>query len=145
MRPRVTVCKMQERITRIHDGYELNAHGRFAWLHRFMWHKLKEWGAIGPAMRDHVEVLRLPVDNDSIFDRIFESYHDRFANYCQPTEVLIGPDTLSELISCPELRGYNSPFSFNAQAGFGKTIFNLPIRVVPQMEGVVVLDDRSRA
>lgn len=141
---RVVLYKMEERTLRVQEGYKLNAHGRFAWLHRLAWRTLKRWGAVKPAMRDHVEVLRLPIDNDSIFQRIAEARYDLMSRRRKPAEVLIGPNTLSELIGCPELRDYGSPFCFTATAGFDRTIFNLPIRVVPQMEGVIVLDEGSR-
>jgi hypothetical protein len=113
-----------------------------AWLHRLLWRSLQRLGALVPAMNEYVSVLRFPMDNDTVFGRIFESRRDLFANHRRPSEVLIGPNTLSELMDCPELRDYPSPIDFTAQCGFGKTIFSLPIRVVPQMEGVVVLDER---
>jgi hypothetical protein len=142
VRNHVVLYRTDERTFRIHEGYELNAHGRLAWLHRWLWRMLNRMGAVAPAMKECVEIIRLPVDNDSIFQRIFEARHDLFNRNRRPAEVLIGPNTLSELISCPEIRDYGSPFSLDARAGFGKTIFNLPIRVIPQMEGVIVLDER---
>jgi hypothetical protein len=140
---RVQLYRMQQSTRLIHGGYELYAHGRFAWLHRMLWRTLQRLGALKPSMNEYVDVLRLPLDNDSIFERIFESRRDLFARRRRPTEVLIGPNTLSELINCPELRDYGSPFSFTAHAGYDRTIFDLPIRVVPQMEGVLVLDERA--
>jgi hypothetical protein len=99
-------------------------------------------GAIAPAMNEYVDVLRFPMDNGSVFERIFESRRDLFMRHRKPSEVLIGPNTLAELINCPELRDYAAPIGFTAPAGFDRTIFNLPIRVIPQMEGVVVLDEK---
>lgn len=139
---RVQIYRMQQSTRLIHEGYELYAHGRLAWLSRWLWRALQRLGALKPAMNEYADVLRLPLDNDSIFERIFKSRRDLFAHNRRPVEVLIGPGTLSELINCPELRDYSSPFSFSAQAGFDRKIFDLPIRVVPQMEGVVVLDER---
>jgi hypothetical protein len=139
---RVVLYRAKEKARLVHEGYELYAHGRLAWLHRFLWRALDGVGALKPAMNEYVDYLRLPIDNDSIFQRILEARQDLFHRYRRPTEVLIGPSTLSELIGCPELRDYHSAFSFDARAGFGKTIFNLPIRVIPQMEGVIVLDER---
>jgi hypothetical protein len=139
---RVQIYRTVEKTRFLHEGWELNPRGRLAWLQRLFWRALGKMGALSPAMNEYVEVLRFPMDNDSVFRCIFESQSDLFMRHRRPSEVLIGPNTLSELIACPELRDYPSPISFNAHCGFGKTIFNLPIRVVPQMEGVVVLDER---
>lgn len=142
MSARVVLYHTEERHFRVQEGYKLNAHGRFARLHRWVWRMLKRHGVVVSAMKDCVEVIRLPIDNDSIFQRICEARHDLFSRNRRPSEVLIGPNSLAELINCPEIRNYGSPFSFDARVGFGKTIFNLPIRVLPQMEGVLVLDER---
>jgi hypothetical protein len=139
---RVQIYSMKEKTRLVHEGYSLRPHGRLAWLHRMLWRALEKLGALSPAMNQYVDVLRLPLDNDSIFERIFESRHDLFARHRRPAEVLIGPNTLAELINCPEVRDYPSPFIFTARAGFDRTIFDLPIRVLPQMEGVVVVDER---
>ena len=141
----VQTFKLDARSTFIPNGWGLRAHGRLAWLHRALWRILTKLGALSQSMEERVEVLRLPVDNDNIFQRILEAHEGAFANYARPTKVLIGPATMADLLNCPELRNWNSPFSFDAKAGFNRTIFNLPIYVVPQMEGVIVLDDRMPA
>jgi hypothetical protein len=145
MKNYVQMFKMDARTLSIPNGMELAAHGRLAWLHRLLWRALVKMRALSQSMDERVEVLRLPVDNDSIFERIFEAYEGHFSNHSRPTKVLIGPRTLSELISCPQVRDWNSPFQFTAKAGFNRTIYGLPIIVVPQMEGVIVLDERVDA
>jgi hypothetical protein len=138
---RVQIYRMKEKSRLVHEGWKLRAHGRLAWLHRLLWRTLGKLDALAPAMNEYVDVLRLPLDNEGVFERIFKSRQDLFMRRRRPTEVLIGPSTLAELINCPELRDYSSPFAFSARAGFDRTIFDLPIRVIPQMEGVIVLDE----
>lgn len=142
----VRIYRMQERLSYVENGYELKPHGRLAWLHRFLWWALLKLDALNTSMTERVDVLRLPIDNGEVFHRILEARHGLFDVRRQPRRVLIGPETLSELIGCPEVRDWMGAFEFNAPACRDGKIFDLPIEVVPQMEGVVVLtDDAHRA
>lgn len=142
-RERVTLYRMGERISLRPVGFDLRPHGWLAWLHRALWWALHRLGALSQKFEEKVDILRLPVSNDDVLCAIMEAREGLFQVNRRPSEVLIGPHTLAELINCPELRDWNSPFRIDATAGFERTLFNLPIRVVPQMEGVVVLDSRN--
>lgn len=142
MREPVTLYRMDEKVTRIRDGWEFRPHGRLAWLQRLLWRALARMRAVGPHMTDKIEMIRLPCDGDTILEKIMQARVGLFAVYREPREVLIGPETLSELIGSPELRDWNSPFTIDATAAWGtangRRLFNLPVHVVPTMEGVIV-------
>src|SRR5688572_19522437 len=112
MREPITLYKM-DYLPGIKDaGWQLAPHGRLAWLHRLLWWALVKLRAIAPAFEETVDVIRLPLNGDGIVERIFEAREGLFEVHRKPTEILIGPETLAELINAPELRGWNSPFSF---------------------------------
>lgn len=134
----ITLYKMDTISRPIRDGWELTPHGRLAWLHRLLWRLLVKLRAVGPRMTDEVKVIRLPLSGDGVVARIFEAREGLFATYREPKEILIGPDTLAELLNAPELRGYDSPFQFTGEMHNGRTLFSLPVTVLPQMEGVLV-------
>ena len=142
----VQLFRTEQRIRRVRDGWSLRPHGRLAWLHTLLWKCLVRLNALSQSFVEEVDTLRLPISNDEVFHRILEARDDLFQNHRRPRRILIGPKTLGELIGCEELRSWPSAFQFHAEAGFNRTLFDLPIEVVPQMEGVVVLcDDAVRA
>jgi hypothetical protein len=139
----IALYKTDMRTISVRDGWEFVPHGRLAWLQRFLWRRLVKMRAVGVHMRDEVQTVRLPCDADTILGKIMEAREGLFRAYREPSEVLIGPDTLAELLNAPELRGWNSPFTIDSQAAIGdrsggRRMFNLPIHVEPTMEGVLV-------
>lgn len=139
----ITLYKMDTLTTRIPDGWAFSPHGRLAWFQRLLWRWLVKMRAVGVHMTDKVEFIRLPCDADTVLGKIMESREGLFKAYREPSEVLIGPETLAELIRAPELGGWNSPFTIDSRAAIsdrdgGRRMFNLPAHVVPTMEGVIV-------
>lgn len=138
MREPITLYQMDTQIMSVRDGYEFRPRGRLAWLQRLCWWALVKMRAVGPHYTDEVKVIRLPLDGDGIVERIFQAYRGLHSIREKPSEILVGPETLSEILNSPEVRDYMGPFSFSGRAGFDNTLFNLPVHVLPQMEGVVV-------
>jgi hypothetical protein len=143
MREPITLYKMDALPVRIRDGWEFVPHGRLAWLQRILWRWLVKMRAVGVHMRDEVKIVRLPCDADTALGKIMEAREGLFRAYREPREVLIGPETLAELLNAPELRDWRSPFTIESRAAIsdghdGARMFNLPVHVVPTMEGVLV-------
>jgi len=120
-------------------GWSLTPHGWLAWLHRFLWWVLGKLNARGEVLEETFEIVRLPC-GDSIYQALLEQREGLFEVYRKPKEILIGPGTLSEMMGEPALRDVMMPMSVNARAGWNREIYGLPIRIVPQMEGVIILD-----
>jgi hypothetical protein len=142
-RERIALYKMDTRTIRIPDGWEFRPHGRLAWLQRLFWRWLVKMNAVGVHMTNEVQTIRLPCDADTVLGKIIEARQGLFRAYREPREVLIGPETLAELLNTPELRDWYSPFTIDSQAAIGdgsgrQRMFNLPVHVVPTMEGVLV-------
>lgn len=143
MREPVTLYKMDELRTLVRDGWKFRPHGRLAWFQRVLWRLLVKMRAVGPHMKEEFQVIRLPCDADGVLAKIMEARVGLFRVHREPSEVLIGPETLSELLNAPELRDWTSPFTIDAKAAYGgsnggRRVFNLPVHVVPTMEGVIV-------
>jgi hypothetical protein len=143
VRERIALYKMDTLTTAVRDGWSFTPHGRLAWLQRFLWRRLVKMGAVGVNLRDEVKIVRLPCDADTVLGKIIEAREGLFRAYREPKEVLIGPETLAELLNTPELRDWQSPFTIESRAAIGdrsggKRMFNLPVHVVPTMEGVLV-------
>lgn len=136
---KVQYFRMAERTSLVPNGWKLNAHGRLAWLHRLLWRWLEKMGAVAQSYDEVVKTVRLPCSDD-VFRAILEQRSGLFEVSRKPKEILIGPHTLDELYSCPEMRDMMMKATMTARAGYGREFYNLPIRVVPQMEGVIVLD-----
>lgn len=142
-RERIALYKMDTRTISVRDGWEFVPHGRMAWLQRLLWRSLVKMRAVGVHMADEVQTIRLPCDADTVLGRIMEARQGLFRAYREPSEVLVGPETLAELLNAPELRDLRSPFTIDSQATIGtrdggRRIFDLPVHVVPTMEGVLV-------
>jgi hypothetical protein len=139
----ITLYKMDTLTTLVRDGWEFRPHGRLAWLQRFFWRRLIHMKAVGVHMTEEVRSVRLPCDADTVLGKIMEAREGLFRTYREPREVLIGPETLAELLNTPELREWHTPFTIDSQAAIndrsgGRRMFGLPVHVVPTMEGVVV-------
>jgi hypothetical protein len=143
MREPITLYKMDTKVTRIAGGWEFVPNGRMAWLQRLLWRCLVKMRAVGIHMTDEVKIVRLPCDADTVLGKIMESRQGLFRAYREPSEILIGPETLAELLNAPELRDWQSPFTIDSRASVGdgrggRRLFDLPVHVVPTMEGVLV-------
>lgn len=120
----------------VDNGWELFPHGRFAWLHRLLWWWLQHMGAVTTHYKEEIKLIRFPCDENGVLAKIMESNIGLLKRFHEPKEILIGPNTLSELLNLPELRDWNSPFCMEASGG--RSFNGLRITVLPQMEGVLV-------
>lgn len=139
----------KQKVTRFPSGYELRVKGRFAKLATKLWRYLIDKGVLVQSFGEQEKVTRIHLDGHDLFNKICEHYYNLLEACRDPEQVLIGSNTMRELMNLPQLRDYaGSPFEFTAygertdiiRGGPVKRAFNLPVRVVPQMEGVVILD-----
>jgi hypothetical protein len=137
---------------RFPSGYELRVKGRFAKVASKLWKYLITKGILVQSFGETEKITRIHIDGRDLFDKIYEHYFNLLEASRDPEEVLIGPNTLRQIMNTPALQDYQGgPFRLNAigercHAGARpgdmprKEMFNLPVRVVPQMEGILVLD-----
>lgn len=148
-RQMVDLYDFKEVTFKVPSGYELRVTGRFGGIATKMWRFLIRKGLLVQSFRDDVKVTRVHLDGGDLFDKIYRHYYSLLAACRDPERVLIGPNTMAELMNLPQLRDYaGGPFQFTAhgeridevRGGRIRRAFNLPVQVVPQMEGVVIVD-----
>ena len=138
MRNVIQLYEPRERSFYQPSGHKLHAHGRLGWLHRLLWRALLRMGAIKVNTEETIKVYRVLIDEEALFDRVRANLDAILRRGETPKEILLGPDTFSEMMNSPELRGYNAPFSFDMRYGYNKSLYGLPVHVLPWMEGVLV-------
>ena len=132
------VMRTEERMVRS-EGYVFNEGHRWKWLKRILWVALTKMGALSPHMDMKAHLVRMPAPSD-LFEAIWKTQDGLYATYRKPKEILIGPETLSNLLGDPRIRDCLQPIEAKGQGYFNGEAFGLPIRVIPQMEGVVVVE-----
>lgn len=137
MRTEIELYGFEEKRIRIRDGWIIRPRGRFAKLQKWLWDKLVRADAIVPNYADSYKVRRVLLDGDGIVERIFQAKCEvEFANR-RPTEILIGPATLRELVNDPAIRDTDM-FTFHGTIGHGRGLYSLPVKVLPWMEGIAI-------
>ena len=119
------------------SGWDIAPKGRFGFIAKALWSILHRFGWLSQQKEVSYKVLRLPPP-ESLFDSIWSQINGMYSIDRKPSEILIGPDTLCELVSCPELRGYGYQIEAAGRGYYNGSPFDIPIRVLPQMEGVIV-------
>jgi hypothetical protein len=102
---------------------------------------------------DDTRIERIRIDERNLMERLMQHYEGAlFRNY-DPEMVIIGRDTFRQMMGMQEMQDYcGGPLSFNAMgeryhrdprdpdARPTRTLFNLPVRVVTNMEGFAVVE-----
>lgn len=116
--------------------YTFKPTGRFQWLQKIMFNFLRKKKALDFAVQDKIEVERVIINTKDFARNLWEQYLSA-KSYMKPSMVYMGPDQFNELA----YQDYNtrSKFSFEIKANYQKTVFNLPIVVIPHMEGVLIV------
>jgi hypothetical protein len=148
----VEIYDFKEKNIRVPRGFELHIEGRFAKLAKKLWNYLIKKGLLVQSYMDDTRVERVRIDGRDLFDNIMKQWEGSLYRDHDPELVIVGRDTFRKMMSIRELHDYcGGPLSFNAigerchstgRSGDRptKTMFNLPVRVVTNMEGIVVVD-----
>jgi hypothetical protein len=148
----IEVYDYHERRVSLPAGFELRVEGRFANLAKKLWSYLIKKGMIVQSFRDDVRVERVVVDNHKLADAIFDRYFNLLDASRDPEMVIVGRDTFRQMMNIRELQDHcGGPLSLGVTGEIKyatgrpgdppiKRAFNLPVRVVNNMEGFVVLE-----
>lgn len=142
----VTMLGVQEtRRMLLREGrYLFNAKHRWAWVRRLqvaLFQLLIRSGSVTTARDEVVEEVRVPLDGYAVMELVWRVRGDMLRRLNRrPRKILIGAVDYEELIGRNgALIGMGSPIELRGELGHDGTIFSIPIEVVPQMQGVVVL------
>lgn len=148
----IDVYDYEERRISLPAGYELRVEGRFAKAAKKLWSYLIKKGMIVQSFRDDVRVQRVLVDNHKLSQAIFERYFNLIEASRDPEMVIVGRDTFRQMMNMRELHDHcGGPLSLGitGEINYGsgrpgerpiRRAFNLPLRVVNNMEGFVILE-----
>jgi hypothetical protein len=150
----IEIYDFKEKHVRIPRGWELRVEGRFAKLATKLWDYFRKKGLIVQSYMNDVRIERVRVHGGELMDNIMSQYEGSLFRDHDPEMVIVGRDTFRKMMGIRELHDYcGGPLSFNAigeryhagdprdpTARPTKTMFNLPVRVVSNMEGMVILD-----
>lgn len=128
------------------DKWTFAPKGRLAFLAKAAWWLLHKLHALQNTMSDKVSYKRVQLNKADVFDKILEMRFRLLEEGLRPSRIYIGAETLDELYASKQFRELSyavQPMSFNVRAGHNRTLFNLPITIVPYMIGVIVLDERA--
>lgn len=131
---------------RIPEGFVLSPKGRFAKLQQRVWNWAVAKGLIVNHFITGEKVTRVAVRKSDLFDRLMDQYETIMLSMRDPEVVLMGPDTFRKMMRLSYEIPHDTPFGLTA-TGYVKRyrdqkaeIFNLPVRVIPHMEGCLILD-----
>jgi hypothetical protein len=152
----IEIYDFKEKHIRIPRGWELRVEGRFAKLATKLWDYFRKKGLIVQSYMDDVRIERVRIDSRDLMDNIMRQYEGSLFRDHDPEMVIVGRDTFRKMMGLRELHDYcGGPLSFTATAERWdqrgdprqypgerpvKTMFNLPVRVVSNMEGMVIVD-----
>lgn len=104
----------------------------YMWIYKFLLRR----GALKHPVENTVEVKRVDINRKKFSTALFEAYMSCFPRD-KPTQVYIGPDEFNKILGEPV--SVDSGFDFHVPMNYNRTIFNLPVKVVPHMKGILIV------
>lgn len=154
----IEIYDYNEKHFRIPQGWELRVEGRFSKLATKFWNYCRKKGWIVQSFTTTSKVERVLIDGHDLMDRLMKHWEGALFRNGDPEMVVVGRDTFRKMMGMQELQDYcGGPLNFNAMGERyhcdgdprdfrdptrrpTRTLFNLPVRVVTNMEGFVVVE-----
>lgn len=118
-------------------AYEFKPSGRFAFFQKWLWKLLWKMDTIKPHWEDKVKVERIVISRKDLGERLWEAYHKCFPRGEKPSKIFMGPEEFQTLLAQPY--DYQCRFGFYVETGWNGRMFNLPVEVIPHMNGVLII------
>lgn len=113
--------------------------GKWKWFQKKAWQFLNSRGAVKPYHEQMVSYTRVDLNPDKILETVMRAREHLFNIGKRPTQVLIGAEDVSQLMSDPSIMQMSSPVTLSGEAGYGREIYGLPLTIIPHMKGCLVL------
>jgi hypothetical protein len=151
----IEIYDFKEKHIRVPSGWELRVRGRFAKLATKLWDYCRKKGWIVQSYDQTIKVQRVRIDGRDLMDRLMTHWEGTLFRNGDPEMVIVGRDTFRKMMGMQEMQDYcGGPLNFNAMgeryhrsgdprdptARPTRTLFNLPVRVVTNMEGFAVVE-----
>lgn len=134
----ITMHYHSERTVRfLSPAYEFKPHGRLHWLQCWMWRMLFKMKALEAYFDQREEYKKITIDRGSVAKNLLEAYSKSFPRN-KPRQVYMGHKQFEEL-SGNHLDHYLVGFSFAAPMSIDGKAFDLPITVLSNMDGVLIV------
>lgn len=134
----ITMHYYDEKTVRfLSPAYEFKPHGRLQWLQLWMWRMLFKMEALEAHFDQRTEYQKVIIDRKSVAKNLLEAYRKSFPDR-QPRQVYMGHKQFEEL-TYNHLEHHLVGFSFDISMNWERTVFNLPITVLPNMDGVLIV------
>lgn len=118
-------------------AYEFKPHGRLKWLQLWMWRMLFKMNALEAYFDQRTEFKKVTINRDSVAKNLLEMYYNCFPRN-KPRQVYMGHEQFKELTgNCLEHRLVS--FRFDINMNWERKVFNLPITVLSNMDGVLII------
>lgn len=139
MRNYVTMSFYNEKTTMLQTAaYEFKPYGRFAFVQKMLWKLLLKMNVLKQYWDPQLNVKRVNINTKDFSKRLLEYYNRSFPDRVRPSKVYMGPKEFDRLAHLSYKDQY-SIFTFNVEMGYNGKLFNLPITVIPHMNGVLIV------
>lgn len=130
---RIVMKKIELTTLTVPSGYSV----KYQWLERLLF-KLK-WISVDYCDKELYNVVAF--DEKDLTKKLLDRYYSikAYSKYDKPSIVYMGTGDFYDLTSSRELMtsGMLNAFDFTVQAHDGYRLFNLPVKVIPYMEGIL--------
>ena len=127
----------EETVRFLTPAYEFKPHGRLQWLQRWMWRMLFKMEALEDHFDQKTEYKKVIIDRGSVAKNLLAAYHESFPRN-KPRQVYMGHKQFEELTG-NHLDHYLVGFTFDIDMNWEGRVFNLPITVLSNMDGVLII------
>ena len=127
----------EETVRFLTPAYEFKPHGRLQWLQLWMWRMLFKMKALEAYFDQKTEYKKVIIDRGSVAKNLLAAYHKSFPRN-MPRQVYMGHKQFEELTG-KQLEHYLVGFTFDIDMNWEGRVFNLPITVLSNMDGVLII------
>lgn len=118
------------------NAYVFVPKGRSSFLQQWLWKALTKLGAVKMYYEETIEYNRIDIDKGILSEKLLAAYYDCFPTN-RPSRVYMGPRELVELLDI-RYDGLQL-ITFDIEMGCKYTLYNLPVTIVPHMNGVLII------
>lgn len=110
--------------------------GRFLWFKKILWKFLLNHGCLHDYYDQTETYERIEFNRKDFTNSLLEKYNECKYQARRLTKVYMGPEDFEELADL-DYKNKTNFFNFNVTIHQDRTMFNLPIQIIPYMKGIL--------